>query len=136
LKLGLRRRLFFVVLTVLACWPLAHLILARKYLINPWELCGFAMYVQPNLPIEVRLYQASGEIFPLERLDGAALEAFVRYRSRAEVLGLLASTDEIEGVLRQSGYAPEDLKVVLVRKMIAPDGQWTFRTAMRRIVER
>lgn len=118
----------------LACWPLGHLFLAQKYLVNPWELGGFAMYVQPNLPVEVRLYQPSGELFPLERLDGAAVEAFERYRNRANVLGLLASTDELAQALRQSGQAPEEVEIELRRQMIDSMGQLMIQKRKRRIL--
>jgi len=134
LNLIQRRRLFFVVLVMLACWPLAHLILAQKYLINPWELGGFAMYVQPNLPIEVRLYQPSGEIFPFERLDRMTIDALERYRNRAAILGLLASPDELAQALRQSGQAPEELEIELRRQMIDSTGQLIYQTRKRRIL--
>lgn len=117
----------------MACWPLAHLVLVDRYLINPWELGGWAMYVQPNAPIEVNVRLSSGEIVPINSSHGKASEAFERYRDRAAVLGLLASPNELANALARAGYNPDELDVELRRPMIAADGRWTHRIGKRRI---
>jgi hypothetical protein len=124
--------LFFGLLAVLACWPLGHLVLVDRYLVNPWELCGFAMYVQPNTLVEVRLFLSSGEVLSPEMLDQTAADALAEYRNRAGILGLLASPDELAQALRRSGHAPEELQIELRRQMIDSRGQLTYRKRMRR----
>jgi hypothetical protein len=133
LNLRTRSRLFFGILALLACWPFGHNLLVNRFLINPWELGGFAMYVQPNLPIEVHLYFSSGKPISEDLLNRRILEALERYRENAQTLGLLASTDELARALRESGLAPEELGIELRRRMIASDGHLNWRTGKRRL---
>lgn len=120
----------------MACWPLGHLVLVDRYLINPWELGGWAMYVQPNAPVEVNLHFSSGETVLHSNLEGPTLAAFERYRDRAAVLGLLASPNELANALVRAGYDSDELELEIRRPVIAADGRLTYRIGKRKMADR
>lgn len=136
MNLYLRRRLSFGVIALVAIWPLVHLMLVDRYLINPWELGGWAMYVQPNAPLEVNVRLSSGETVPRDRLERPALQAYDRYHQRAAVLGLLASPGELANAMAEAGYNPDELSVEMRRVVIEADGRWSYRIGKRKMVER
>ena len=129
MKLEHRRRLMLLALSLVACWPVGHYVLVDRYLVNPWELGGFAMYVQPNQPIEVKLRMPGGEFVECEQL-GAACHA---YRQQAQTLGLLANAEMLIVALRRAGWAYDHVEIELRRSMLVPSGELVVRAARRRI---
>lgn len=134
MSLERRRRFVFLVLILVAGWPLAHRMLVDGFLVNPWELGGFAMYVQPDRSVEVRMHSPAGEFVEHERFGAEVSAAFKNYCDNAETLGFLANAEALSTALRRAGWSYEHVEIEIRRPMIAPDGTLVMRAARRRIV--
>ena len=79
----------------LALWPAAHLFLAVRYEIDPWEFLGWGMYSLPGPQVHARIEQLvegrSVIVRPSDRTL-ARLDRFANARSR---FGRFASVDEL-----------------------------------------
>ena len=128
-----RRRVVGCILALLAIWPLGQRYLVEQYLVNPWELAGFAMYVQPNSPVDVRIRAPSGEVVDPGSLGPAVATAFQHYRDKAETWGTLASTNALRTALRQRGLAHAFVDIEVRRRVIASNGAMIWRSKSERI---
>lgn len=124
-----RRRIVFFTLVLLSCWPAVQRLLVSYWNVNPWELCGFAMYVQPNLPVDVQIRAPSGEFVDTEKLGPETQDAFRRYRERASTLGLLASSDELVSMLKRAGLSHAHVDIEVGRRVLTRAG--TLATEVR-----
>lgn len=129
-----RRIIVLLVLALVASWPVGHCVLVHRYLVNPWELGGFAMYVQPNRPIDVKLRNPAGEFVEHQQFGEAVNAAFQTYSHDAQTLGLLANAEALIMALRRAGWAHEYVEVEVRRLMIAPSGEMVVRVAHRQFV--
>ncbi|MBK9259067.1 MAG: hypothetical protein IPM54_04455 [Polyangiaceae bacterium] len=128
-----RRRIVFFTLVLLSCWPALQRLLVTYWNVNPWELCGFAMYVQPNLPVEVRIRAPSGEFVDTEKLEPETQDAFRRYRERASTLGLLASPDELVSMLKRAGLSHEHVDIEVGRPVLTSAGTVVTQVRTERV---
>lgn len=82
-----KRRLVLAFLVCLAAWPLAHRFLVASFEIDPWRLCGWAMYCTPKLRVEVALVpERAGRPIELD-LPPPLREEADRFVERRAVLG-------------------------------------------------
>lgn len=128
-----RRKLVFSVLGLLACWPLVQRILVTHWNANPWELCGFAMYVQPDLAVDIRLHAPSGEVVDPAQFGPNVTDALRRYRERAATLGLLASNDELMLELRRAGLPYAFVDIEVGRWILTREGELTTKVRSERV---
>ncbi|HRI68900.1 MAG TPA: hypothetical protein PK156_31940 [Polyangium sp.] len=134
MSLERRRIIVLFVLALVALWPVGHRVLVDRYLVNPWEMGGFAMYVQPNRPIDVKLRTPAGEFVEHQQFGEAVNAAFQTYCHDAQTLGLLANAELLIFELRRAGWAYEYVDVEVRRSMIASSGEMVVRVAHRQFV--
>lgn len=128
-----RRRFVGCILALLAVWPIGQRYLVERYLVNPWELAGFAMYVQPNLPVDIRIRTPSGEIVDPGSLGPSVATAFQHYRDNVETLGTLASSDALSSALRDLRLAHTFVDIDVRRRVIESNGVMIWRAKSERI---
>jgi hypothetical protein len=133
LSLSPRRRLVLCVFALLACWPVVQRILVAHWNANPWELGGFAMYVQPNLSVDVFIRAPSGEAIEPERFGPEVMAALGHYRDHAEVLGLLASADDLAMALRRAGLSHAYVDIEVARPALTAEGMLITRSRYVRV---
>ncbi len=120
-------------LALLAVWPAGQRILVSEWNANPWELCGFAMYVQPDLPVEVYIRTPTGELVKPDQLGSTVAVAFKRYRQQARVLGLLSPSGELRAALRSAGLSYSYVDIEVTRRMLSSNGTLGRRMRAKRI---
>ena len=82
-----KRRLVLAFLVCIATWPLAHRFLVARFEIDPWRLCGWAMYCTPKLQVEVAVVpERAGRPIELD-LPPSLREEANRFAGRRAVLG-------------------------------------------------
>lgn len=108
-----------IALAVLACaalWPGLHFALYRNYGIDPWRLCGWAMYARPRSAQQLSLFTLQG--------DGATqvsnLPPQLRQRTEAAIarrgaLGELTNFDDIAPDLLAAFPRADGIRLVLRR---------------------
>ena len=84
-----KRRFVLGFLVCLVAWPPAHRFLVASAEIDPWRLCGWAMYCTPKLRVEVVLVpERAGRPIELD-LPASLREEADRFAERRAVLGRL-----------------------------------------------
>jgi hypothetical protein len=114
------RRTLAGTLLCLALWPAAHLGLARRCGIDPWELFGWAMYTTPTprLGVEVREWR-DGEARPLP-VRFSTLERIERFRRSRLALGCLAPAEPFARELLAREPAAAGIELTLRRHAFDP----------------
>jgi hypothetical protein len=131
-----KRRIVIAFLALFAVWPAAHRALVAAFDVNPWKLGGWAMYVRPHFPPELRLYVLRGgnerEIARLTPWERTLADELVERRF---VLGELASPDPLARALleriRGDGVAIE-LRTRFLDPATAHIGERVDRHELRR----
>ena len=132
MTIGLKRRLTFTVLVLIALWPLVHRGLVARYDLNPWKFMGFAMYCMPRVSplVEVYAYYGarrapvaadSGQVSELPR----ELARFITFR---QVWGDLLSPDQIGEVVGATLTRADRIEVVVTNGFVDRD---SWRLAAR-----
>ncbi len=86
-----KRRFVLALLLFVAAWPQAHRFLVASFEIDPWRLCGWAMYCTPKPRVEVALVpERGGRPIELE-LPLPLREEANRFAERRAVLGRLVN---------------------------------------------
>lgn len=91
------------IVAVVLVWPGVHAGLQRRYGIDPWKLCGFAMYSRPHPANSLQVLQVQdGEARPV-RIVSPRLEALAGRIGRLRgALGDLQSLDPLgEAILEE-----------------------------------
>ena len=90
----MKRRLVIILLAVFTFWPLVHRVLVARYDVNPWKLCGLAMFCVPNPQTELHVMNASGaqlRLIPKEVITPTDLAAAKKFRMHRNLVGRLVS---------------------------------------------
>jgi hypothetical protein len=105
-----------VLLAVVAVWPAVHHGLYRRYGIDPWKLCGFAMYTRPHAAHQLQVLEVrDGEARPLRvRSPRLAAEAEHLGRQRG-ALGELGSPDRLGRMVLAELPDVDHVRLVLQR---------------------
>jgi len=83
-------------LAAVAVWPAVHYGLYRAYGIDPWKLCGFAMYTRPHAAHRLEVLQVrDGQATPLRVVSPALAAEADRLGRRRGALGELGSPDRL-----------------------------------------
>jgi hypothetical protein len=88
-------RVFFI---VVALWPLIHFGATKAFDINPWKLCGFAMYTVPHPEPRVVLLALAGEAtipFGPDHVSDEAMERLKRFGFLRQGLGRLVTPERL-----------------------------------------
>jgi hypothetical protein len=104
-----RRRVLRAVVLAVAVWPALHVVAVRLWLINPWELGGWAMYAAliPDRPITITVDRPGlGPITDPARLPVRTVPAFRAYQDQLRDLGLLADPRPLARALLAATGAP------------------------------
>lgn len=94
--LAAKKRLGLVLLVAVALWPAVHYGLYRRYGIDPWKLCGFAMYTRPHAAHRLEVLEVrDGEARPLRVVSPTLAAEADRLGRRRGALGELGSPDRL-----------------------------------------
>jgi hypothetical protein len=133
LNLARRRQIMLCALALLAVWPAGQQVLIYKWNANPWELCGFAMYVQPDLPAEVYIRAPTGELVKPDQLGSTVAVAFKRYQQQARKIGLLSPNGDLRAVFRSAGLPYSYVDIEVTRRILFRNGTLGKRMRSMRI---
>jgi len=94
--LAAKQRVGLALLVVVAVWPGLHHWLYRSYGIDPWKLCGFAMYTRPHAAHRLEVLQVrDGHATPLRVVSPALAAEAEQLGRRRGALGELGSPDRL-----------------------------------------
>lgn len=92
-----KRRLVHGLLVFLTVWPLAHMVLAHRYGLSSWKLCGWGMYATPRpktFGMDVFGRRPGGtNLEPLTNPSATLAETANTYLERFRWLGRLVSPE-------------------------------------------
>ncbi|MCH2170201.1 hypothetical protein MK489_05425 [Myxococcota bacterium] len=123
-------RFYATAIAVFLVWPAVQWGLVTFANVDPWKLCGFAMYAMQH-HVEVKVIDRSGEeardiTRALIPRAGKARKHFLRYR---QVLGDLVSPDELAEMVFGSTDA-DRISVVVITWRLGPRSS-TFESERR-----
>lgn len=109
-----------MIVAMFFAWPLVHITLVRKHLVEPWKLGAWGMYttLQNQSDVQVFVYDKNGEIIanqdilpPKQRL------MFNQFKRRRDLIGALASPHTLGQSLLYllPGAARVEIRVGVVR---------------------
>lgn len=112
-----KERAALAALVVLALWPAVHHALYRIARIDPWKLCGFAMYSRPHAAHQLALWGLGDGTARELTVDTPALAAVVeRVGRRRGALGALQPVDPI-GRAALEAHPELDAVRIIVRRI-------------------
>jgi len=124
-----KRRVVVAGIVLFALWPLVHRGLVAAFDVNPWKLAGWAMYVRPHFPSQIRLLRLPGEVeLAIEELQPYEQALAGDFVERRFSVGRLASAESLARELLRRDAGAEAI-VVEIR-------QPYFETSTARIEER
>lgn len=109
-----KRRLAVAALVVLGVWPAIHFGLYRQYAIEPWKLCGWAMYARPRSTQQVALMELhDGHLRPIHQISAPAREELARLSARRGALGALQPMDSLGAMLLEERPTGDGVRIVV-----------------------
>lgn len=128
----MKRRLVIVGLVVFTFWPLVHRALVARYDVNPWKLCGLAMFCVPNPQTEVHVFDGSGALvrsIPRERVTPADLAAVQEFRVHRNLMGRLVSHRSLaRTILREHPEIDRVVIRIVTKRVDRETAMFTSRT--------
>ena len=98
--LRLKRNMVGLILALMALWPAVHFGLYRAYHIDPWKLCGWAMYARPHPTYLIGHYRLGEDHWlPEEPRSEAVIREMHRVSRRYRAFGTLQSLDSLGEVV-------------------------------------
>ncbi len=102
------------ILSLLAVWPIGQWCLAEYCDVNPWKLCGFAMYCTPHkIVVDVVDTTDGRRVLSESELLQASNNQFADFVSYREHLGTLTSPDAVARSILQSSPDIKSLLIVI-----------------------
>lgn len=125
----MKRRLVCTFLLLFAAWPALQHTLVRVYGVDPWRLCGWAMYAVPGPMKTVRVVALRDAAAP-QLLNHAGYPREVErlvttYRWRKQALGELASADRLAETLLALHPDWDGVALPVVTLVLDPDSART-----------
>lgn len=111
----------YVVFLFLA-WPIAHRYLARTYDLNPWKMCGFAMYCDPH-NVTVLITKPAGESeleFDRSKLSADLQNTFTDFSVRRYYFGKFAAPDDLIAELKTQVPQGESYSLIVQIQRLNP----------------
>lgn len=106
------RKAFVCLLTVVALWPVVQWYLVVQHDVNPWKLCGFAMYCTPHRVIVDVVDTTHGDRrLSREELDEASDDQYGLFVTWRTHLGTLHSPEMMARTILDSSPEIESLQV-------------------------
>lgn len=109
-----KRNLALAALVGLALWPAIHFGLYRAYAIEPWKLCGWAMYARPRSSQHVLLMDRNDErLGPIRRISPRAQNELTQLMERRGALGALQPMDSLARILLSERTTTSGLRITV-----------------------
>ena len=113
----MRRRLVVTILLIVAIWPAIHFGLYQFYAIDPWKLCGWAMYTRPRSTFQLGVFEVRDEkLFPIDTSEAPYASEVKRLGRWRGVIGKLQSMDSL-GEMLLTERSDLDHVRILVRRI-------------------
>ena len=108
-----KQRLAVGILAALVTWPGIHFALYRIHGIDPWKLCGWAMYARPRTSHQFLLMDLLGDrVGPVASISASAREELARVSARTGALGRLQSPDTLGAILLQERQHADGIRII------------------------
>ncbi len=118
-----KRGLVATLIALYILWIPVHFLVAQRFEINPWKLCGLAMYATPQPRVAITLFEVrEGGLEPLwieARVQDQQL--YLDYMERRRQLGHLAPPDGLAEHLFALKPDVDHLAIVITRTAMNAD---------------
>lgn len=101
-------------LAALFVWPAIHFTLTQTAGVDPWKLCGWAMYARPRRAQQLALMELrDGATAPIREISDAAREELRRVSASRAALGALQSMESFGRLLLDERPDADGVRVVV-----------------------
>ena len=118
---GVKKNALAAMVLALALWPVAHLFLATRYQVDPWEFMGWGMYALPSPQVHVRMEQLLDGRSLLVRPSDASLARLDAFAARRTRLGELVAIDALGADLLALNPEMDGVAVIVRRWALDPE---------------
>jgi hypothetical protein len=118
---SIRRRAMLAIVVFVLVWPAAHIGLAARYRLDPWEFFAWSMYALPAARVQVRVeVERDGQTRPL-RAMGELRKCVLGFARRTTLLGTLASPDSLVAEIFASDSTIDVVTLVTREVILDPE---------------